>query len=325
MKYAVLSDCRAPTLPVGGHGLGRVTSDIASELRKRGHAVTLFAGPDSIAPEDVTLVVSKNERARLDADFQLFDGVIDCSHFHDLSNKRTELNVVDYILDLECPHWELPKVAVANEFQRVSMFPEATIVPLGIDVESIPFIANHIEPKYLGYAGKIHPAKGYKAVMELGMMTGLQVRMVGENMMNLPLSAWYIGQQITGADFFKFIGESYAFIAPSFLDAGGRGLLEAAATGVPSMVFDITGTQYHVENGVSGWVCTDLREMAYILMSGGIELLNRKTVREWVADTHNIALMVDGLIELLESGDNGTNGNELSDQPATADVSGGNG
>lgn len=325
MKYAVLSDCRRPTKPTGGHGLGRVACDIAAELKKRGHTVTLFAGPDSEAPDGVTLATSTNERARLNAAFQVFDGVIDCGHFHDLSVKRPELNVVDYVLDLECPHWELPKVAVANEFQRLFTMPDAAIVPLGIDVDAIPFIESHTLPKYLGYAGKIHPAKGYKTMIELATLTDITPRMIGENIVNIRPSAWYRGEVLSGEDFYRFIGESYAFIAPSLLDAGGRGLLEASATGAPVLTTDITGTQYHVENGVSGWICESISQMAYYIAAGGIELLNRKTAREWVADTHSIALMVDGLIELLESDDNGTNGDVNSDQSLALNGERGNG
>jgi glycosyltransferase involved in cell wall biosynthesis len=80
-----------------------------------------------------------------------------------------------------------------------------------------------------------------------------------------------------------------ALLAPSRLDAGGRVLLEAAACGVPSLVFDNTGCEGHVAHGVSGYVFRDGMEMVEAL--GDAALVDRAGARAWVEREHSLEAM----------------------------------
>lgn len=295
MIVGVLSDCRLPTVPAGGHGLGRMAWDMAEGLRRRGIDVLLFAGPGSSAPDGVPLICHRDESKRPGDLVETWDSVdvwMDLSHRHDLSRLHPEIPVVNWIVDLECD-WTPPNAIVGNEWQR-GKFPAARIVPLGIDLDKIPFYPTG--GRHLVFAHKIHPAKGVDIAVTVGQMSGRLVRFAGQRFMEINMPE-YVGE-IHGDDaLYQFLGGAAGLLSPTREDAGGRVNLESAATGTPVLTFDWTGTQCHVGHCVSGFVCADLDEMVEAV--NDLKLLDRSACREWVADRHGMDRMIDGVNDAL--------------------------
>lgn len=287
MRLAILSDCRMPTIPVGGHGLGRVACDIAGGMAKRGHHVTLYAGPGSRAPGDVILAMHPDEVERVDVlkpgDADVW---IDLSHYHALSRRR-EFKQLHYIMDDECHHEPINTV-VGSQFRKRA-FPTAEIVPLGIDTASIPF--DETGGKHLLSVAKVHFLKGPDIALEVARRGGYDLRMYGE--LYGPEPAGWRGVISDNAELYKVLGAAYAFLAPYRSDAGGRVLLEAQAAGTPVLTFGDVGCISHVGHCIGGFVVSSPDEMADAL--DDVRYLNRKAAREWVIERHDMDVMLGAL------------------------------
>lgn len=319
MRIAVLSDTRVPTKASGGHGLGRVAWDVASGLAAKGHFVCLFAGSGSDEPERFSLrmnACTETERAgRLQREPSrsgraAYDVYIDLSHAHDLSRLCPDWPVVNYVMDTECA-WQPPRAAVVNEWGR-KQHPNARIVPLGIDVERIPFYGRipawegDIWPsgRPLVFCHKLHANKGVDLAAEVGARSGRDVRYAGQLFGKAPASG-YVGEITSDLSLYQFLGGALGLLSPTREDSGGRVNLESAACGTPVLTFDWTGTQHHVAHGVSGFICKDVDEMVEAV--GDLALLERRRAREWVAETHSLRGMIDGIEALAEAARDGEN------------------
>lgn len=290
MRIAVLSDCRAPTAPVGGHGLGRVACDYAAGFARCGHEVALYAGPGSIAPAEVALVEHEDELSRVDQlDASAADVWLDLSHFHVLS-RREELRQVHYICDDECEHE--PRNAVVNSLFRKRHYPAAEVVPLGVDVDAIQLGSGG---DHLLFVAKVERRKGPDLAQAVAKRVKRPLHVYGELWEDAPDG--YRGVINDNDELYRVLGEAYAFLAPYRSDTGGRVLLEAQAAGTPVLTFSDVGSRAHVEHCVSGFVVRDPAEMADAL--NDVPLLKRKRVREWVVAYHGLELMVGTMLELL--------------------------
>jgi glycosyltransferase involved in cell wall biosynthesis len=314
MKIGVLSDCRMPTKPAGGHGLGRLAWDLAAGLQKRGHHVTLYAGPGSDTPDGCKLVVDKDEIERVKLmpherlDFWGDDAYLDLSHVHELSKVHPALPVVNWIVDLEC-EYQPPRAVVGNTWQQIE-FPAAKIVPLGIDVDAIPFVdvptpklGRYVkEAMYFAFCHKLHVGKGYDLALEVGKQTQTPVHFVGEKF-GVGEIPNYHGEINDDAALYEFLGHAAALLSPCRQDAGGRVNLESAACGTPVLTLDWTGTACHVEHCVSGFVCRDLNEL--IDAAQDVGALDRAKARAWVRETHDSRVMLDAMEALLTAARDG--------------------
>ena len=301
MNIAVLSDTRMPTKATGGHGLGRLAWDIAAGLVKRGHDVALHAGAltDHLHGADVYEWETERQCAEAVARQTGLNVIIDLSHHHDLSVLNPSLPVLNWIADTEC-RYTPPNAVVGNAWQQ-RQYPDARIVPLGIDVDAIPFTdALHVGDgflSYLAFAAKIHPNKGYDLALAVHGRQDIPVRFVGERYVDDPLPHWT--EVLHGADFYRFLGQACGLLSPSRHDAGGRVNLEAAACGTPTLCLDDTGTAEHVAHGVSGFVCRDLNELVDAVQD--LPRLDRNAIRAWVRETHDLSVMLDELERLAHA------------------------
>lgn len=295
MKIAILSDCRVPTRREGGHGLGRMAFDLADGLAVR-HDVILFAGAGSVAGERFRLRIDGDEAQRAKffainrADLD-FDAIVDLSHKHELSALCPQMSVINWLADLECEYTP-PCAVVGNAFQQ-KLYPSARIVPLGIDVDKIPPFTGR-KDGYLAYAAKIEMRKGFDIALDVHGRQAVPVRFVGQKFGDAELPWWK--PELTGAAFWQFIGEARGLLSPCRHDAGGRVNLEAAACGTPVLCLDGTGTAEHVQHCVSGFICADVDEL--VAAAADLPFLNGYRMREWVQETHDLRLMVEGIERL---------------------------
>ncbi len=292
MKIAVLSDTRMPTRPSGSHGLGRVAWDLATGLAKKGHWIELFAGEGSESGRELfrTITTDQDETTRAGAQkFRDADVWIDLSHRHDLSRVAPDWPVVNYIMDTEC-QWQPPRAVIGTEFGR-DEHPNARVVPLGIDVDAIPF--SSFAPKKLAYCHKLEYRKGIDLAMLVAGRSFMPIVYAGPIFGNHTPPPTWIGELQSDAELYRFLGDAEGLLSPAREDAGGRVNLESAACGTPVLTFDWTGTQYHVAHGVSGFICRNLDEMVDAVAD--LPRLDRRQCREWVAATHSLRGMIDGI------------------------------
>ncbi len=297
MKIGVLSDCRMPTKSSGGHGLGRLVVNLATVLRKRGHDVTLYAGPNSMwDASDVVIHEDETERAKtLSLDLDTY--YIDCSHRHELAQHNPDYRIVNWILDGEC-RWHPSHALVSTPYGQ-KYYRSASLMTVGIDVDAIPFFKS---PKgaYLAFSAKIHPHKGYKDALIVHKAQDLPVKFVGERYAKEWLPDWR--DTLTGKDFYEFVGNSVGLLHPVNFKrqlGGGCMPLEAAAMGVPTIAYDSMSPQWHISHGVSGWIVADVEEMVDAVQD--LPLIDRKTCREWVAETHSLDVMADCMEGYLQT------------------------
>ncbi|MBX3061813.1 MAG: hypothetical protein KF726_02495 [Anaerolineae bacterium] len=300
MRISILSDCRVPTRGVGGHGLGRVAWDVAKELARRGHEITLHAGYGSTAPAGVyTLCLSYDEddRARklAKADAPQRDVYLDFSHHHHLSILQPQWAVVNYISDSEVNYQ--PPNAVVCTLADQREFPCSQRIPLGIDVESIPL---HRAPRedYLAFCAKMIAHKGLDLALELDARGTIPIQFAGEMMFGMALDLPHYQGELVGTSLYQFMAQARGVLQLARIGTGGgRIQLEAAACGTPTLVLDWNGTQEHVAHCVSGFVCSGLDDL--LDSARDLPLLDPKIMRTWVEATHSLRVMVDALEPLL--------------------------
>jgi glycosyltransferase involved in cell wall biosynthesis len=85
---------------------------------------------------------------------------------------------------------------------------------------------------------------------------------------------------------FALMGCAFAHIAPYTIDASPRTPLEAAACGTPTICLDNDGTKEHIAEGVSGFACSSVDEMAEAIHEA--RKLDRQAIRDWVVLEHDI-------------------------------------
>jgi glycosyltransferase involved in cell wall biosynthesis len=303
MKISILAETRAPTRNVGGSGAGRMSWDIASGLRARGHDVTLYAGLNSDAPDGVTLYTDASERTRaqdLAAGFDA-DAVLDMTHDHWLSRHCPDAPVCNWCVDTEFDGILINGI-VGNAWQH-AQFPSARIVPLGIDVDAYPFVA---EPDdFVLFAAKLHINKGYDYALAAAWGSGKRFVMIGENMAGheMPPNIEYMPEIADNARFLAYLSRASVLLAPYRNDAGGRVLLEAAGCGTPVIALSGTGTAYHVMHGVSGLVCATPDDLVTAIRDSA--RIERAGCRQWVKDSHDLPMMLDGVEAALLAVANG--------------------
>lgn len=292
MLIGVLSDTRLPSVNYGPHGLGRSAVDICHALTALGHAVTLYGGMGSKWGGAVVEHAHETQRAHVLTNEQ--DAWVDLSHYHDVSKLHPDWPVVNYILDLECPY--TPPNACTNTAYATKRHKSARVVPLGVDVETIPLGTGPRD--YLTFCAKIHPHKGYDLALKVADAVTLPVYFVGENLSGGPIPN-YRGFMSSDADLHSWLGGAAGLLSPYRKDAGGRVNLEAAACGTPVLCLGDTATAEHVEHCVSGFVCADVDELIDAVPD--LALMDGKQMRQWVRDCHDLSVMGRALSEACEA------------------------
>lgn len=295
MKIAVLSDTRVPTLPTGGHGLGRLAHRLATHLQKRGHNVTLYAGAGS--KFDGKLVMDTNELQRAGILRQSDAAVyLDMSHDHDLSRIQPDWPVLNYVVDSEV-QYQPPNTAIILHTQQ-KYHPCGRYIAQGFVVDDYPLYP--VKKDYLAFAAKIIEHKGHHVALEVHQSQEIPVRFVGEKYTNDPLPSWK--PELHGKAFLDFVGEACGLLYPGLPVKGfgaGAVQIEAALMGTPCLALDFSPAAEWVEHGVSGFIVKDGQEMADAVQD--LKLLNPAKMREWAADHFDIEKTLDVLEEQLQA------------------------
>lgn len=213
-------------------------------------------------------------------------------------------------------------VCISHNQCQIQGLSHADVIHHGINTGLYRFNAD--KKKYLSFIGRIAPVKGVHLAIEVAQKTGIPLKIAGEVQ---PTFKDYFESQIKpqiDGKLIEFIGEadlaaknellgdSMAMLFPIQWDEPfGLVMVESMACGTPVLALPGGSVPEIVRDGVSGFVCRDVDEMAARatqLAEHGV--IKPDAVRKYVEKEFSIARMVDSYVDLYRRvllKDNNTN------------------
>lgn len=198
-------------------------------------------------------------------------------------------------------------VAISRYQARQEQMPQLDVIPHGLHCERYHVAAGRRD--YLCFIGRIAPIKGTHVAIEVARRAGMPLKIAGE--VQPPFREYWerrVRPQL-GSDI-EYVGE-LDLAGKNELLAGARALLfpiqweepfglimiEAMACGVPVLAFARGSVPEVVADGVSGWICSDVGEMAHRAATLDLE---PSLCRAYVERHFSVERMVDEYIGVYE-------------------------
>jgi len=332
LRIAMVAPLMEAVPPVKYGGTERVVSLLTEELVRRGHEVTLFASGDSrtsanlipcserglrldpTVTDPIAYILTQLDEVYRRADqFDVIHNHLDYLAFAMAHLSRTPtITTTHGRLDLPevrrvyRAFASLPLVAISQN-QRASLpgVNWAGVVYNGIDVDQFQFRS---EPgDYLVFLGRISPEKRPDRAIELARDVGMRLVIAAKID---PVDQDYYDHAIAPLiaahpSLIEFIGEvdehgkdallggAYAYLFPiDWPEPFGLTMAEAMATGTPVVAFRAGSVDEVLEDGVTGFVCDSLSEMADAIPR--VKELDRHASRERAERLFSPSAMADG-------------------------------
>lgn len=186
--------------------------------------------------------------------------------------------------------------------------PRMRTIHHGIDPRQYRFVEK--KQQYLSFIGRIAPLKGTHLAIEVAKRTGIPLKIAGDVQ---PMYREYfekkIKPQVDGklieyvglADLNlknELLGNSMAMLFPiQWNEPFGLVMVEAMACGTPVLAMPGGSVPEVVRDGVSGYICRTVRDMARRVQSLDI---NPATVRQYVEENFSIEGMVKNYLTLYK-------------------------
>ena len=307
--------------------------NLACELHARGHDVTVYGNGDSRVPCRVKWRYRHAEwpldnpvRSQLkNADhtaWAVHDACasVDVLHLNDIVGVPfTTFVDVPTVLTIHHPHEpELSEqyakypgvhyVAIAQWLARREPMPHVHVVHHGIPLTDYTF--SDEKDDYVAFLGRMAPCKGPHLAIEAARLAGARLKLAGEIQ---PVFRDYWEQQVRphiDGEQIEYVGEADRAIKNALL-SGARALLfpiqweepfglvmiEAMACGTPVLAFAGGAVGEVVRDGMNGWICRDVVEMAGRIASPGIAA---EACREFVGSHFSVATMADRYLDVYD-------------------------
>jgi glycosyltransferase involved in cell wall biosynthesis len=306
-------------------------ANLASEFYARGHEVTVYANGDS-AP--LCPIKWRYEHSEWPPDGSLRSNLKNADHtawaIHDASTSADVIHLNDVVglpftmfidaptvLTIHHPHepdlsdqyLRYPRthyVAIAHWLARAEPMPRLHVVHHGIPVGNYRFTDG--KDDYVAFLGRMAPCKGAHLAIAAARRARVRLKLAGEIQ---PLFREYWEEQVAPhvdghqieylgeADFVmknELLSNARALLFPiQWQEPFGLVLIEAMACGTPVLAFKGGSVEEIVHDGVNGWVCADVDDMASRITSTSIDPM---TCRSFVEAHFSVAKMADEYLDV---------------------------
>jgi glycosyltransferase involved in cell wall biosynthesis len=248
------------------------------------------------------------------------DGARDCDIVHVQAPQAITLSrflAKPLVLTLHGPHEaalselynfypQVHYVCISDAQCRQESMPRKRTIHHGIDLECYRLVER--KQQYLSFIGRIAPIKGTHLAIEVCRRTGIPLKIAGDVQ---PAHREYfekkIKPEIDGklveyigtADLTaknELLGNSMAMLFPiQWNEPFGLVMVEAMACGTPVLAMPGGSVQEVVRDGVSGYVCRSVRQMARQVLKMKFDA---PSVRQYVAENFSIERMVSAYMNL---------------------------
>src|ERR1044071_1756906 len=211
------------------------------------------------------------------------------------------------LTEFYCQYPEAHYVTISKYSQQFEMMPNVRTIHHGINVSKYSFVSK--KRKYFSFLGRLVPVKGAHAAIQVAKKTGIPLKIAGEVQ---PMFRDYFDQQIKphiDGRFIEFVGEadfktknellsnSMALLFPiDWEEPFGLIMIEAMACGTPVLAFPPGSVPEVVKDGVSGYICSSVDQMAKRVMELG--KLNPAAVRKYAQDHFSVQKMASAYAAL---------------------------
>jgi glycosyltransferase involved in cell wall biosynthesis len=199
-------------------------------------------------------------------------------------------------------------VCISDTQCQPESLPKMRTIHHGIDIGLYHFVEN--KQRYLSFIGRIAPLKGTHVAIDVAKRTGIPLKIAGDIQ---PTNREYfekkikpeidgeLVQYIGVADLEaknELLGNSMAMLFPiQWSEPFGLAMVEAMACGTPVLAMPGGSVPEVVRDGVSGYICRSVREMAKRV--GNMNLKPRR-VRGYVEENFSVERMVKNYIDLYQ-------------------------
>ena len=317
-------------------GTERVVSYLTEELTRLGHDVTLFASGDSITTAKLEAICPQALRLNegifnRDAPITLLmERAFGSPHRFDIVHSHVDFPAFPLARRARTPvvstihgRLDLPElVPVYLEFLDQSMvsISDAQRCPIpwanwaGTVYHGLPRDLYTFHPSsdgYLAFLGRISPEKCPDQAIRIAKQVGMPLRIAAkvdpadrqyfetqiEPLLDHPLIE-FVGE-ISDAQKNDFLGGAYAMLAPyDWPEPFGLVLIEALACGTPVLAYRRGSIPEIIDDGVTGFVCETVDEMAAAVEKIG--LLDRSRCRGTFDERFTVERMAMDYVALYE-------------------------
>lgn len=320
-----------PVPPERYGGTELFVAQLAEGLRLRGHMPVVYTvGASKVAcktrwrwPRGSWPIEMPNESSLDDLDHASWacaEAAHECDVIH--ANSAPTLSFsrfleMPWVCTLHHPHeptlsryyGRLPEVhyvAISHNQAHAEVMPNLSVVHHGLDTRDYELGQGRRE--YLAFVGRIAPIKGTHHAIAVARKAGLPLKIAGEIQ---PIFRDYwetrIRPQVDGREI-EYVGEvnlkqknqllskARALLFPiEWEEPFGLVMIEAMACGAPVLAFARGSAPEVVADGISGWLCHTIAEMA---MRARTLEISATGCRRYVEQHFSLKQMVDGYLEV---------------------------
>jgi glycosyltransferase involved in cell wall biosynthesis len=298
MRIALIAPPFIPVPPTRYGGTELFVANLACGLTKLGHDVVVYANGESKVPVEVRWIYPKSQwpitgefsetlKEMRQTAWAVRDAVDSCDIIQ-VNNPYglpyadfTGIPVVhtlhhDYVEALSefYSHYPDANYVTISDFQRRrEKMPNLRTIHHGIDLSCYRFSPQ--KQQYLSFLGRLAPIKGPHLAIAVAKETGIPLKIAGEIQ---PIFRDYFETEIKphlDGRFIEYVGEadleaknellgnSLAMVFPiQWNEPFGLVMIEAMACGTPVLALSGGSVEEVVEDGVSGFVCHSVEELA---------------------------------------------------------------
>ena len=332
MRIAIIAPPFIPVPPVTYGGTELFVAHLAEGLQQRGHDVVVYANGESRVRCQVK---SRYRRAQWPIDEPVAAQLKNADHsawsVHDASLEADLLHINDavavpfttfvdqpVISTLHHPHepvltslYEkypgIHYVAISEAQARLEPMPQMHVVHHGLDLSNYRACAT--KDDYVVFLGRVAPCKGAHSAIEAARRAGVRLKLAGEIQPvfqsywderiapNLGQGVEYVGE----ADLARkneLLSRARALLFPiEWQEPFGLAMIEAMACGTPVLAFAGGSVEEIVRDGVNGWICRDIAEMAERIAAPGV---SSESCRAFAAQHFSSERMVERYLEIYD-------------------------